>query len=417
MLGNTAKAASQLLNLYFIAIYLKIDEYGLYSYYTLFLTYYAIFNLGTISGLNIELPYSVLGDDKNKPMVQVFTVNIFFIATFSVSIALFAIFYFVVDLPTLNHKIGYIYICIMCIMTQYEYFLTSVLRSLNKVKIIIKANLINTLLQLLSIFLIVKYGYFGLLTKLFFVQTFYLLYLVVNKEFNFEFQFNFNYFKDILKVGAPLYLLYYVLTFSFSYDKLFVKSNQDIEALGLYTYGVTPMLFYSIIQTTLISYFYPYFVEVVSDKNYNELWSRYNSIILKTFAIFLSLATVGFVLSPYLFYLAPKYISVLPIFRISLFSGVFLIINFASYNIVTILKDQKATILYHFIHLVFLVILPTVYFYFCTFDIYTLSWIVFTAYLIIFALSYLIIKRLVFKRSINDKTFLCNIKHRIQTIS
>ncbi len=360
--SNSLRALGQIINLYLISKFLSVEQFGIYTFFILFLGYYAIFNLGTISGLNIELPYSIEKKRNRIVDTQIQTVNTYYIILFLLTLVFATIYYYFANYKLLEEKIGFGSVVLLCILTQYEYFLLSILRAKGKMKVINIANVIFTFMQLSTLILIVFYGVNGLFIKLVLSQFIYISYLTYNKGFKITFKFNRGVFFNILKVGIPLYLLNYILTFSYSFDKLLVKTNLDSHSLGLYSFGNSSFVFFNIIQMALINFYYPQFIQLISQKKFEDVWKLYVKNTLIVFILFLMVSIVTMLLSKSIFqFLLPNYFESLLVFKISIFSGLFFISTFGCYNIITSTKELKPVMFYHIIILLFLVVIPYLY--------------------------------------------------------
>jgi len=370
--SNIIKFISQALIVLLVSKFVIAEDYGTFNYYSLILGYFSILNLGLISGGSIVTIKAKLKNKTNLFNKIVETMNSYFILLGLATAIFLLIFNCILTFESIYTKIGVNFIIITAFLLQIEYLYSLFLRALDKFKTISLINIIVSIIHFISLFIIIAYKNFGLYLRIFVVQIVVVIIYIFYSNLQFNFKFNKRIFNLIVKIGLPLYIVNYIYTFSYTFDKLLLGINFSKTELGIYVFGNTPFVIFSLIAFSLNSYFYPQIIEQVGSNSKNVF--RY--FIKKCFILILIVIPIIliYIILAKLFFIDffPNYSGSLIITYYSIFSGALFIIYSFAYNILTILKNNKFLYFYIMIHLFLFVIVPNTlveYFNFIKFSI------------------------------------------------
>ena len=382
--SSVTKALTQIISIVLIAKIIAPDDLGTWSFLSLFITYAAILNLGIISGLNRELPYT-LGMNKQEEATEMVQTAYAFILCCSGIACLAGLGYaFLVPMPE-KLFYGVLAITFMSLLSYYESFLISTFRSNSAFKKLSQAQFIQSILNVISLVLIYYYGYYGLISKVVIVQLIYVAVLHYNRPFKVAAKWNTKHFVNIVKVGFPIYILAFGQSFSASFDRLWLLRISDNNMLGYYAFAFYGLTGITILQTAISGYIYPKLTYAFG-QSHDELqqWVYFKKITALMFAILLPICIIGCLLMPFLMeHLFPKYMPALPAFRILLLAAVFLGSNIGI-NIVMSMKKWKYILQYQSLSIVLPLVFIVAFPFLITDKLIAISSAVLTAYLLIF---------------------------------
>jgi O-antigen/teichoic acid export membrane protein len=300
-------------------VFRKIDPYfmGIWATVAIFETYFTILRLGVVNGMNRELPFA-LGQGKTKDAVE--------FAQTALSYTILTILLIVVLIPfmVLKLELEKAYLAaigvfsVKVILSFYNTYLTGTFRSndhFNKLSNI-QFFLLTTKLFSLPLILLGFYGYLGM--ELFIIVVHSAL-LHRFRPFRIKPRFIKQAFKKLFKIGFPVFLVSYAVTFTDTLPRLFILSFGDEYMMGLYAPVIMMLGAVSLFPNTLITYMYPKFsFKLGQNQNTQQIWKTLVKIYLFSIVFISIFAVLIFFLLDFFIVLFPKYKESLPYIRLAL---------------------------------------------------------------------------------------------------
>lgn len=363
VITTISKALAQIISVFLVAKFILPEDLGLWTIANVFIVYSALLNLGIISGLNRELPFNLGKGDHNKAeaivgtsMLYMWIVILIMIVTGSV----ISVFY----LNALSFKtmISGLAITLLSAMSFLENFLLATYRSNSSFNKLSRIQLLQTILNLVTLALIYFYGFFGLIFKTVFVQLIYVIILYRSRPFKVKHKWNKHAFYDVLKVGFPIYILAYLQSSAATFDKVLLSRITDKVHLGYYSFGMYSFIALCLIPTAISNFVYPKLTyKYGRDNNTMALWKDFKKIMLGMFAMLMPVSIVVWIAAPYLLQtFFPAYVNGISAFRILAVAAVFMGTTVGG-NVILTIKKWKYIITYQVTYAVSLVIFPFIF--------------------------------------------------------
>lgn len=357
--GSIVKAFAQLVVVFIIAKYISPNDLGIWASINLIVTYSMFLQAGLINGLNLELPHAYgRGDEvEAKDMaanVQTFTL-ISAVIVFVIGTSFFLFYPFSDD----KFKYGLIGITLFIMLNYYQNYLMTTFRSKNSFIKLSYIQVTDAFVNLATLILVVYFLYFGMIIKAVLVIFIYVLLLHYFRPIKIGFSLNKSTLVKLLKVGLPIFGLYYFESICATADKLWLLKYSGLTDVGLYSFGFYSFTTFSLISTSIASYIYPR-MSYNYGKNNDKiaLWNYVRKVTLILFVIQIPLAIIGYYLIPFVITpLFPNYILSIPTMKILLFAGV--IKGCAiGVNALWSMKSWKYMIIYQVSSAILLVVFP-----------------------------------------------------------
>ena len=322
--SSLIKAFATLVAGFFIAKFIAPEDLGLWTTLSLFITYALFLQGGIINGLNLELPLS-FGEGKNKKgrlmvsVAQTFTLCVS-IAFFIVGLSLYFFFPFESD----KIKYGVLAISIIIVFTFYQNHLLSTFRSNNSFLKLSYLQIIDAIVNLITILLVFYFSYYGMLVKAVIVIILFVILLHLQRPIKVNFKWDQKVFFKLLKIGFPIFVLAYIESLALTFDKLMLLKFSDLQSLGIYSFALYALVFSTLLSNSIASYIYPKMsYQYGKDKNALILWQYVKKITILLLVIQLPLFAIGYFIIPELI---PKFFpnytaSIIPM-QILLFAGI-----------------------------------------------------------------------------------------------
>ncbi len=360
--SSIAKSLSQIGAVFLIARYVNPSDLGLWSFLYLFIGYSAILNLGTVSGLNRELPFYLGKGDIEKAnrlaATALFISTIISLLSICVGFSLFLVYLKI----SVKLSFSILILSLLIAITFYENYFLATYRSSNSFRQLSILQFFISILNILSLALIYYYNYWGLLSKTLLVELLFVIILYWRRPIRVKLKWDKQSFIDLLKVGFPIYILAYIQALSVSFDKILILKLTDTTQLGLYTFSYYSFFAFSLISVSISNYIYPKFTYKYGETNNKSVFWNYNkkiSIILLVMCSLIGL--IMYFLLPFVFELFfPNYIESLKASQIFIFAGIFMCSTIGA-NILLSLKVWKYIVLYNIILSVLLIVCPLIF--------------------------------------------------------
>lgn len=290
---------------------------GIWGTVAVFETYFTILRLGVVNGMNRELPYA-LGQGKDDRAMQY--------AQTTLAYTIFIIIFIVACIPFMVYKLDLdkIYLSaigvfsVKIILSAYNTYLTGTFRSNDHFDKLSNIQFIVLLTKLVALPLILL-GFYGYLAmELLFILTQSFLFHHY-RPFKLKPFFNKTVFIKLIKVGFPVFLTSYAITFIDTFPRLFIIKFGNEYLMGLYAPIIMLFSALSLLPNTLITYMYPKFSFQLGQKNDNhKVFKTLFKIYSISFAFILFSVIILFLFMDYFGTVFPKYKESIPYLKISL---------------------------------------------------------------------------------------------------
>lgn len=353
--SSIIKAIATVIAGFFIAKYVSPEDLGLWSTLSLFLTYALFLQGGVINGLNLELPLA-FGEGKSKKarlyagVAQTFTVYLSIILI----IAGIAIYFFF-PFDTLKIKYGVMAISLMIIATFYQNYLLSTFRSNNAFLKLSYLQIVEAIVNLLTIALVFYFSYYGMLLKAVIVLIVFVTILHFYRPLKVNLKWDKTVFLKLLKVGLPIFALAYLESFALTFDKILLIKYTSLKELGYYSFALYALLFSTLFSNALASYIYPKMTfKYGQDKNKLILWQYVKKITILLLLVQLPMFIAGYyTIPPAINRFFPNYIPSIVPMQILFFAGI-MKGSVVGVNVIWSIKKWNFMILYQVSSAVFL---------------------------------------------------------------
>ncbi|WP_164126616.1 oligosaccharide flippase family protein [Sphingobacterium luzhongxinii] len=404
-LSSVLKAGIQLLVGFFIARYISKEDFGIWSSLNLIITYSILIQGGVINGLNLELPIALGRRDehfKNR-LLSTSTVYIYFSLFILFVLGIIGYFLYIQSL-SYKWRVGYISVTIISIFTIYQDYLTATFRTPESFKRLSKLNFIQSLVNLLTITLIIYYSYYGLVIKSLITMIIYVSLLHIYRPYKVNLRFSKDILLNLLKTGMPIFILAYIQAAAFSFDRVLLIKYFKMEDVGIYSFAYLSFTAITLLSSSLASYIYPTMTYLYAETNDEmKLWSYLKSNVFKIIMALFFLGSIGFFLLPYaLEQFFPIYKSSEKCMKILLFAGVF---NGSTIgvNVLLSIKKWRLIIIYHLLFSSLLIVLPYTALRYFNESIENVAYAILFANIINFFIAYLLVYFGLFRVNQNDK--------------
>lgn len=357
--GSIAKAFSTLIVGFVIAKYISPTDLGIWATINLVVTYSLFLQAGLINGLNLELPYAYGKGNDDQAEILAGTVQTF---TFFSSVLIFIIgLSYFIFFPQQDEKIKYgiLAITFIIILSYYQNYLLSTLRSKNSFRKLSFIQIVDACVNIGTLIIVAYYSYYGLIIKAVLVILIYVILLHVSRPIKVGLIWNKPAFVKLLKVGLPIFGLAYIQSIASTADKILLLKYSSLTDVGLYSFGFYALSVFTLFSTSIASYIYPRMTYSYGQNNDKLiLWSYARKITIILFLLQIPLATIGYFIIPIIITAYfPDYILSTVTMQILLFAGVFKG-SVVGVNALWSMKSWKYMTIYQILFSFLLVILP-----------------------------------------------------------
>lgn len=345
-----------------IAKFITPNDFGIWSSLNLVLTYAVIIQLGILNGLNLELPLAI-GRGKHTRAERLVQTAQSYIMVCMVLLILGGAFYLMFFKPVEEKFFyGVIAIIVMVIFTFYQDFLTATFRTQKSFLIFSYINIVQALVNLITILLIIYFAYYGLIIKSILVLVFYVILLHIYRPFPVKFLFEKKLYIQLVKTGLPIFVLAYFQSVAMSFDRLLIIKYLPISMMGIYSFAYLGFSSITLFSSSVASYIYPTMSEnFARNKNTLELWSYLKKNMTRIFFGLIVLAIIGALLFPYVIEMFfPNYKQSIPVMQVLFFAGV-LNGTVIGVNVLLSMKKWKLIIIYYTVFSMLLVLCPLLF--------------------------------------------------------
>ncbi|MFN3754474.1 lipopolysaccharide biosynthesis protein [Flavobacterium sp.] len=232
LIGNVVSIISGLI----IARWMLPEELGLFNAFSIFTSYVILMQLGIPSGLSRELPF-YFGQLKEDYAIDLAATAKYFMLALSFAILglciIPSVYFFYI--AKYEYAIGSLVVGITSAQTFYTTkYLKILYRSDNHFNKLSNITLINTLVNLVSIVLVYHYLFYGLCMRAIILVMVDWYFTEKWKPIHTEARFNWKNFKELSKVGMPIYFVANVYSLWPTFQRTMILSMLGAKGLGIY---------------------------------------------------------------------------------------------------------------------------------------------------------------------------------------
>lgn len=316
--------------------YVSPELMGIWATFTTFTTIATILRMGIPNGMNRELPF-YLGKGDVGLAKQYASTTLFYTLAISIVLLVVGVFFFIFfdferqEFPS-QYKMAAICFFFHLIVEPYTTYLSGTFRTNSQFDKLSKIQLLLSGLRLVSIVMVIVWGFYGYIAREFLVTAFNLVLLHIWRPLpDIKPKYSINLLKALFVVGFPIFITSYLSGFIDSIPRLFIINNGSTVAMGLFSPVVMSLSIVYLIPNTVASYLYPKFsARYGQDPSPQYFWTKMRSLFLLS----LGLGLVGFLacffLIDYIIKLFPRYHDSAPYIKEASFAIIFIGYKIAS---------------------------------------------------------------------------------------
>lgn len=297
LIGNVVAIISGLI----IARWMLPEELGLFNGLSIFSSYIILIQFGIPSGLSRELPF-YFGQNKADYAHDLAATAKYFMVVLSIGILILCLIPTIYFLIKGNYKyaLGSIVIGVISAQTFYSTkYLKILYRSDNHFNKLVNIKLINTFVDLISIVLVYKYLFYGLCLRA-------IIFVLVDwyftekwKPLHTQAKFNWENFKELSRVGMPIYFVANIYGLWPTFQRTLVLSMLGTKGLGIYALANIVQNMLSTFNNTISSISFPKMsLAYGQGKSITEVIKIPLKLMLVSLSIYTFILLVGWSLLP-----------------------------------------------------------------------------------------------------------------------
>lgn len=310
-----------------ILFFLSPSEVGLWNSLLILQPYLFFFQLGVFNGLNRELPF-LMGCDRKDEALDLVAIAWKFsklLALISFVSTIFITLWFAANSEDAFFIVGCLGVGVQISAEYLINFILVTYRAKEHFLNLSKVYFVQSILLVLTIPVIVYFGYYGFVLRTIFLSVVMFLLLYKYKPLTFDRLVKKNLIIHLIKVGLPLFSLGYIMGLTKSFSRIIILLLGDTRMVGLYAPSLAVIWGVGMIPVALGQYLYPRLSYLWGKHGQKEiLWSKVWQFAIGSLLISVPIVIIGWFSLPFLIqkYL-PSYIEGIIPAQISLFSGAF----------------------------------------------------------------------------------------------
>lgn len=323
--SSIVKALAGIIVSFIIARYVSPEDLGLWTTISLALTYSVFLQGGVINGLNLELPYAYGKGNKEEAEKLAAVSQTYIIAVSILVLSIGVGINFFYPFQEAKVKWGVLAITFMICFTFYQSYLLSTFRSNDAFLKLSYIQFVDAIVNIGTLILIIYYAYYGMIVKATVVIFIYVILLHIFRPIKVRFYWNKNIFKNLLKVGFPIFGLAYLELITSTIDKVWIIKFSDLNNVGLYSFGLYSLTMVTLFSSSIASYIYPRMTyNYGANNNKVLLWKYVKKVTNIVFITLLPVVVIGYFALPYIIQtFFPNYILSTKVMQILLIAGLF----------------------------------------------------------------------------------------------
>jgi O-antigen/teichoic acid export membrane protein len=307
--------------------WLEPEELGLWQSVMLIQSYFFFVHLGSLNGLNRELPYRMGAGEDKAVMELAGTAQSVAIAGAILLISLGIGAWLI--LPGAMLRWGALAVFLTTASELYRNYLTVTYRAERAFGSLANIILFEAMMAIITLPSVYYFRYWGLAGRYLFLSLFGLAVNFVYRPLHAPVRFRFGHLVTLLKVGLPICITGYLLTISGTFPRviLITESGEQWERMvGLFApvYAVINLL--QMIPFSMAQYIYPHMsYRYGKTGDPRSLWPIAWKVTMYPLVAAIPAVLAGLLILPWIIgWLFPKYSESIPAVRYGLISGLFL---------------------------------------------------------------------------------------------
>lgn len=293
--------------------YVSPELMGIWATFTTFTTIATILRMGIPNGMNRELPF-YLGKGDIDLAKQYASTTLFYTLAISFVLLLIGVVFFSFfdfekqDFPN-QYRIAAICFFFHLIVEPYTTYLSGTFRTNAQFDKLSKIQLYLSGIRLVTIIMVVIWGFNGYIAREFLVTACNLIMLHVWRPLpDIKPHYSMALLKDLFLIGFPIFITSYLSGFIDSIPRLFIIKEGSTMAMGVFSPVVMSLSIVYLIPNTIASYLYPKFsARYGQDPSPLYFWNKMRSLFLLSLGIGIVCFLTFFFFIDYLIQLFPKY--------------------------------------------------------------------------------------------------------------
>lgn len=333
-----------------VARWLLPEDLGLFNSFSIITSYVILIQMGIPSGLSREYPY-YLGKDNEEKSLKLASVSHYWSIILSVIIFTLSILVSIWYVFVGNYEFAAGVFVIGVTSFQGFYvtkYLKILFRSTNDFNKLSYINLLMGFASLITIFFVYYFGFYGLCIRTTIIC---LIDFLITRHYKPVYAkpfWNKEIFKELFKVGMPIYMVANIYSLWPIIQRSFVLGWGGTKALGLYGLALMVENAMMVITNSVSNIIFPKMaMEWGKSKNITVLIQILFKPTLGTFAVNLFAVIAGWFILPFFVkLLIPKYIEGLYVTQLSLIVGLFAVFSVYSNLYMILQKNTDRLITY-----------------------------------------------------------------------
>ena len=284
-----------------IARWLLPEDLGMFNALSIFTSYIILAQIGIPSGLSRELPFN-FGQKKEAYAIKLAGTSKYFMILISFIIlgicSLLSIYYLIV--ANYQYAVGVFVIGVTSAQAFYvTKYLKILYRSDNHFKQLAKIDFINTFVNLLSVYLVYKYLFYGLCLRTIILAIVDYYFTDKWKPLQTKAKFDWEDFKVLSRVGMPIYFVANIYGLWPTFQRTMILSMLGTKGLGIYALANIVQGMLSVFNNSISSISFPKMsLAYGQGKSIMQVLKIPAKLVLVSLAIYSLILVVGWILLP-----------------------------------------------------------------------------------------------------------------------
>jgi O-antigen/teichoic acid export membrane protein len=340
-------SATSILSSLIVLRWVSPASMGVWQTLVLIQSYSDLARLGIVRGLNRELPYLLGRDEQEQAFAMVSTAQAYSLFVGILGFVGFVAVLFVSDLSSAEWRAGLLCMGILWFASSYGTYLQGTYRAQTEFKRLSSIQFLQAGLQLLSLLLVVLWGYTGMVARSALLALIMAALLHRYRPIRVRPWFRWPDFRALLSTGLPLYGSAYLYGLAMGFERVILLQKGGTETVGMYTPASAILTVMVTLPATLSLYIYPRMAfDLGKHDNPRHLWHISIRAVAASAALAVIIALAGWLALPLTMrHIFPQYLPALEPTRLALVAGVFLSVN-AAQTSMAVLKAWRYLYLY-----------------------------------------------------------------------
>jgi O-antigen/teichoic acid export membrane protein len=347
-----------------LVTYRWIEPYyiGIWQSLVLIEVYSTFIRLGVINGMNRELPFA-MGQGNNELAIKYAETTLYFTWINIATVIILAPLTFLFINMDYDWIFPLIAVLIIVCVGFYNSYLMGTFRANADFDRLSYIQIVQGFIKLVTIILVYFGGFQGyIIREILMMATITLLAHWYRPMKTVKARFNKDIFFSLLKIGLPIFISGYIISFLNTVPRIFILNYGTVEQLGIYAPLLAVIAAIAVLPDSITTYFYPKMSHALGKTNdklvlwKKALYAHFGLIIIGIPIAIFCYFVVPLVIDLFL----PKYAEAKSIMGIGVFIAVFMGYKFGYTTLIT-LKDYNLIIIYLISFAILQLLLPLIF--------------------------------------------------------